>query len=64
MTPTRTRTQKAACAVCLSGTPAVSRPAELYMQLHAIQPALFSNWHDFTGASFCTTGRWLIDEHD
>ncbi|CAF0806668.1 unnamed protein product [Brachionus calyciflorus] len=38
--------------VLLSGTPALSRPAELYSQIQAISPTLFSNFHDF-GMRYC-----------
>lgn len=31
----------------LTGTPALSRPAELYTQLHGLAPAVFSDWIEF-----------------
>jgi SWI/SNF-related matrix-associated actin-dependent regulator 1 of chromatin subfamily A len=31
----------------LTGTPALSRPAELYTQLHGLAPAIFSDWTEF-----------------
>jgi SWI/SNF-related matrix-associated actin-dependent regulator of chromatin subfamily A-like protein 1 len=34
------------------GTPALSRPAELYSQIHAINPNLFSSFHEF-GVRYC-----------
>ncbi|KAI0988225.1 hypothetical protein GJ496_005258 [Pomphorhynchus laevis] len=36
----------------LSGTPALSRPFELYPQLHCLYPQLFRNLHDF-GKRYC-----------
>uniref|UniRef100_W5K754 SWI/SNF-related matrix-associated actin-dependent regulator of chromatin subfamily A-like protein 1 n=1 Tax=Astyanax mexicanus TaxID=7994 RepID=W5K754_ASTMX len=38
--------------VLLSGTPAMSRPAELYTQILAVRPTLFPRFHDF-GARYC-----------
>jgi SWI/SNF-related matrix-associated actin-dependent regulator 1 of chromatin subfamily A len=43
---------KSTRAIFLSGTPALSRPAELYSQIHAINPSLFSNFSDF-GSRYC-----------
>jgi SWI/SNF-related matrix-associated actin-dependent regulator 1 of chromatin subfamily A len=39
--------QKARRRVLLSGTPAVSRPAELYAQLAAVGVPIFKNFHLF-----------------
>jgi SWI/SNF-related matrix-associated actin-dependent regulator 1 of chromatin subfamily A len=36
----------------LKGTPALSRPAELFTQIQAINPNLFSSFHDF-GLRYC-----------
>lgn len=36
----------------LSGTPAMSRPAELYTQIAAVQPAFFPQFHSF-GLRYC-----------
>ncbi|XP_065651796.1 DNA annealing helicase and endonuclease ZRANB3 isoform X5 [Hydra vulgaris] len=38
--------------ILLSGTPSLSRPEELYPQLHLIHPTKFNNFHDF-GERFC-----------
>ena len=44
-------------AVCLTGTPALSRPIELFSQLQALQPRLFRSVHDYAGR-FCQGGRF------
>ncbi|XP_075789135.1 SWI/SNF-related matrix-associated actin-dependent regulator of chromatin subfamily A-like protein 1 isoform X1 [Pelodiscus sinensis] len=38
--------------ILLSGTPAVSRPAELYTQIVAVRPAFFPQFHSF-GLRYC-----------
>ncbi|NXU25960.1 SMAL1 protein, partial [Thalassarche chlororhynchos] len=38
--------------ILLSGTPAMSRPAELYTQIAAVQPAFFPQFHSF-GLRYC-----------
>ncbi|KAK6484951.1 SWI/SNF-related matrix-associated actin-dependent regulator of chromatin subfamily A-like protein 1 [Huso huso] len=38
--------------ILLSGTPAMSRPAELYSQIAAVQPSFFPRFHDF-GVRYC-----------
>ncbi|MEE6488805.1 hypothetical protein FKM82_015387 [Ascaphus truei] len=38
--------------ILLSGTPAMSRPAELFTQIAAVRPAFFSRFHDF-GIRYC-----------
>ncbi|NXA93641.1 SMAL1 protein, partial [Melanocharis versteri] len=38
--------------ILLSGTPAVSRPAELYTQIAAVQPSFFPQFHSF-GLRYC-----------
>ncbi|XP_053838038.1 SWI/SNF-related matrix-associated actin-dependent regulator of chromatin subfamily A-like protein 1 isoform X3 [Vidua macroura] len=38
--------------ILLSGTPAVSRPAELYTQIAAVQPTFFPQFHSF-GLRYC-----------
>ncbi|XP_034430131.1 SWI/SNF-related matrix-associated actin-dependent regulator of chromatin subfamily A-like protein 1 [Hippoglossus hippoglossus] len=47
--------------ILLSGTPAMSRPCELYTQILAVRPALFPRYHDF-GMRYCnakqTTWGW------
>ncbi|CAN0260290.1 unnamed protein product, partial [Laminaria digitata] len=39
--------QRAARAMCVTGTPALSRPAELFMQLKALMPDTFRAFHPF-----------------
>lgn len=39
-------------AILLSGTPALSRPIELFSQIKAINPKLFPNYYDF-GKRYC-----------
>ncbi|CAM9851352.1 unnamed protein product, partial [Ectocarpus sp. 8 AP-2014] len=39
--------QKASRAICVTGTPALSRPAELFMQLKALMPQAFRTFHPF-----------------
>nr|XP_055071206.1 SWI/SNF-related matrix-associated actin-dependent regulator of chromatin subfamily A-like protein 1 isoform X2 [Misgurnus anguillicaudatus] len=38
--------------ILLSGTPAMSRPAELFTQIQAVKPSLFPRFHDF-GTRYC-----------
>ncbi|XP_076858650.1 SWI/SNF-related matrix-associated actin-dependent regulator of chromatin subfamily A-like protein 1 isoform X2 [Brachyhypopomus gauderio] len=38
--------------ILLSGTPAMSRPAELYTQILAVRPTLFPRFHEF-GVRYC-----------
>lgn len=38
--------------ILLSGTPAMSRPAELYTQIAAVRPSFFPRFHDF-GVRYC-----------
>ncbi|XP_041925990.1 SWI/SNF-related matrix-associated actin-dependent regulator of chromatin subfamily A-like protein 1 [Alosa sapidissima] len=38
--------------ILLSGTPAMSRPSELYTQILAVRPSLFPRFHDF-GVRYC-----------
>uniref|UniRef100_A0A665WX77 SWI/SNF-related matrix-associated actin-dependent regulator of chromatin subfamily A-like protein 1 n=1 Tax=Echeneis naucrates TaxID=173247 RepID=A0A665WX77_ECHNA len=38
--------------ILLSGTPAMSRPSELYTQILAVRPTLFPRFHDF-GIRYC-----------
>ncbi|XP_061696706.1 SWI/SNF-related matrix-associated actin-dependent regulator of chromatin subfamily A-like protein 1 [Syngnathoides biaculeatus] len=38
--------------ILLSGTPAMSRPSELYTQILAVRPTLFPRFHDF-GLRYC-----------
>lgn len=46
-------TRKCRRAVLLSGTPALSRPAELFTQLTLIEPGLFPSYTEF-GMSIST----------
>ncbi|XP_048455337.1 SWI/SNF-related matrix-associated actin-dependent regulator of chromatin subfamily A-like protein 1 [Rhincodon typus] len=48
--------QAAKRLILLSGTPAMSRPAELYSQIAVLQPKLFPNFHDF-GIRYCAAKR-------
>mmetsp|Transcript_86659 Transcript_86659/g.260150 ORF Transcript_86659/g.260150 Transcript_86659/m.260150 type:complete len:169 (+) Transcript_86659:997-1503(+) len=43
-------------ALLLSGTPALSRPAELYTQLHALDPATFGSFKAFANR-YCAPRR-------
>ncbi|KAI5637782.1 hepA-related protein (HARP) domain-containing protein [Phthorimaea operculella] len=45
-------TRSAARVILLSGTPALSRPAELYTQLSLIEPKLFTNYTEY-GKRYC-----------
>lgn len=55
--------QRAKRLLLLSGTPALARPAELWLQLHALAPTLFGSWTHFT-KRFCdpkrTFGHWDV----
>lgn len=44
--------QAAKRVILLSGTPAMSRPSELYTQILAVRPNLFPRFHDF-GMRYC-----------
>lgn len=44
--------QAAKRVILLSGTPAMSRPSELYTQILAVRPALFPRFHEF-GLRYC-----------
>ncbi|XP_059199416.1 SWI/SNF-related matrix-associated actin-dependent regulator of chromatin subfamily A-like protein 1 [Centropristis striata] len=48
--------------VLLSGTPAMSRPSELYTQILAVRPSLFPRFHEF-GLRYCgaTQATWGWD---
>ncbi|CAM9872577.1 unnamed protein product [Discosporangium mesarthrocarpum] len=48
--------KKAKRAIFLSGTPALSRPVELFMQLHTINAKTWANYHDF-GMRYCSGKR-------
>ncbi|XP_058212269.1 uncharacterized protein LOC131324346 isoform X4 [Rhododendron vialii] len=47
--------QKAQYAILLSGTPALSRPIELFKQLEALYPNVYKNVHEF-GNRYCKGG--------
>ncbi|XP_071966127.1 SWI/SNF-related matrix-associated actin-dependent regulator of chromatin subfamily A-like protein 1 isoform X2 [Antedon mediterranea] len=48
--------------ILLSGTPALSRPCELYVQINAIDPTLFPVFHEF-GLRYCNAcqNKWGWD---
>ncbi|KAJ8352338.1 hypothetical protein SKAU_G00238140 [Synaphobranchus kaupii] len=48
--------------ILLSGTPAMSRPSELYTQILAVRPAFFPRFHEF-GSRYCDAKqlRWGWD---
>lgn len=45
--------------ILLSGTPAMSRPSELYTQILAVRPTLFPRFHEF-GMRYC--GATQVEE--
>ncbi|GAB4825648.1 hypothetical protein Ancab_008522 [Ancistrocladus abbreviatus] len=47
--------QKAQYAILLSGTPALSRPIELFTQLEALYPQVYKNVHEY-GNRYCKGG--------
>ncbi|XP_064952922.1 uncharacterized protein LOC135606073 isoform X1 [Musa acuminata AAA Group] len=47
--------QKAQYAILLSGTPALSRPIELFKQLEALYPGVYRNVHEY-GNRYCRGG--------
>lgn len=47
--------QKARYTMLLSGTPALSRPIELYKQLEALYPSVYKNVHEY-GNRYCLGG--------
>ncbi|GFQ05478.1 DNA annealing helicase and endonuclease zranb3 [Phtheirospermum japonicum] len=47
--------QKAQYTILLSGTPALSRPIELFKQLEALYPNVYNNVHDY-GNRYCKGG--------
>ncbi|KAK4421583.1 SWI/SNF-related matrix-associated actin-dependent regulator of chromatin subfamily A-like protein 1 [Sesamum alatum] len=47
--------QKAQYAILLSGTPALSRPIELFKQLQALYPEVYKNVHEY-GTRYCRGG--------
>ncbi|KAG0615425.1 hypothetical protein M758_5G040200 [Ceratodon purpureus] len=49
--------QKAKYAVLLTGTPALSRPIELFKQLEALQPTAYKSIHEY-GNRFCLGGHF------
>ncbi|XP_078085287.1 SWI/SNF-related matrix-associated actin-dependent regulator of chromatin subfamily A-like protein 1 [Mustelus asterias] len=49
--------QAAKRLILLSGTPAMSRPAELYSQITVLRPKLFTNFHDF-GMRYCAAKQF------
>lgn len=52
--------QVAKRVILLSGTPALSRPAELYTQIIAVKPTFFPQFHTF-GLRYCDAKRvWIL----
>ncbi|XP_043710731.1 SWI/SNF-related matrix-associated actin-dependent regulator of chromatin subfamily A-like protein 1 isoform X2 [Telopea speciosissima] len=51
--------QKAQYAILLSGTPALSRPIELFKQLEALYPDVYKNVHEY-GNRYCKGGIFGI----
>ncbi|XP_024531873.1 SWI/SNF-related matrix-associated actin-dependent regulator of chromatin subfamily A-like protein 1 homolog isoform X1 [Selaginella moellendorffii] len=51
--------QKAKYAVLLTGTPALSRPVELFKQLEALQPSVYSDFHEY-GQRYCSGSHFGI----
>lgn len=51
--------QVAKRVILLSGTPAMSRPAELYTQIIAVKPTFFPQFHAF-GLRYCDAKRVFI----
>ncbi len=51
--------RKAKRAILLTGTPALSRPSELYTQISSLQPKQFPVWQEFA-MRYCDgkMGRW------
>lgn len=49
--------EKARRAILLSGTPALSRPIELYTLCRALSPLCFKSYNAF-GERYCNAGRW------
>jgi len=49
--------QAAKRAVCITGTPALSRPSELFQQLAALRPQVYSRFKDFADR-YCEVGRF------
>ena len=54
--------RKAKRVILLTGTPALSRPAELYTQISSLQPRQFPTWQEF-GTRYCDLkqGRWGME---
>ena len=44
--------KNASCALCLTGTPSLNRPEELFTQIHAVAPYVFNDYEAFT-RRFC-----------
>jgi len=51
--------QKAKYAVLLSGTPALSRPIELFPQLQALYPTVYKNVNEY-GNRYCKGLFWDV----
>eukprot|EP00250_Pteridium_aquilinum_P008253 c17804_g2_i1 orf=317-2359(-) len=51
--------QRSKYSLLLTGTPALSRPIELYKQLEALQPGTFKNVHEY-GKRYCMGGHFGV----
>ncbi|KAH8946918.1 hypothetical protein BDL97_11G012600 [Sphagnum fallax] len=51
--------QKAKYAILLTGTPALSRPIELFKQLEALQPVTYKSLHEY-GNRYCIGGNFGV----
>ncbi|KAJ4837041.1 hypothetical protein Tsubulata_025981 [Turnera subulata] len=51
--------KKAQCAILFSGTPALSRPIELFKQLEALYPGVYKNVYEY-GNRYCKGGRFGV----
>lgn len=51
--------QRSKYSLLLTGTPALSRPIELFKQLEALQPATYKNVHEY-GKRYCMGGRFGV----
>lgn len=54
--------QAAKRVILLSGTPAMSRPCELYTQILAVRPSLFPRLHEF-GVRYCDARQVTYKSH-
>ncbi|XP_015766438.1 PREDICTED: uncharacterized protein LOC107345249 [Acropora digitifera] len=57
--PQRVKNLAATRVILLSGTPALSRPLELYTQICAVEPGLFPTFHQF-GIRYCAGQQYPL----